>query len=52
MINHIMIDTHENGGLNMIDIESHSEVLKASWIGRIVSADIARRQLIPFIFKS
>lgn len=42
-----MIGSYENRGLNMTDIESHFESLKASWIGRILNKDIASWQLIP-----
>ena len=31
----VMINKYENGGLNMIDIESHLSAIKAAWIPRI-----------------
>ena len=33
-----IIKSLENGGLGMIDIESHFEAIKASWVSRIVNA--------------
>jgi hypothetical protein len=34
-----LINTYENGGLQMIDVQSYFEALKATWVSRILTAD-------------
>ncbi len=46
----IMINSFENGGLKMIDIECHLHALKASWISRIYNGNDNLWTVIPLYY--
>ena len=43
----VMINSYENGGVKMIDIESHFHALKAAWIPRIYNGKDNLWTVIP-----
>ena len=46
----IMINELNNGGLKMIDVESHMMALKASWIPRIFDSQVRLWQMLPLTY--
>ena len=47
-----MIKSNEEGGLQMIDIQSYFMSLKASWVSKLISNDISNWKLIPLKYLS
>ena len=45
-----IINTCQNGGLNMIDINSHFMALKAAWLGRIYKESNNVWQILPRMY--
>ena len=45
-----MINTFKNGGLKMIDIESHFYALKASWVSRIYNGNDDLWTVLPLFY--
>ncbi len=43
----VLINTYENGGLKMTDLESHFMALKASWISRIYDNSYSQWKCLP-----
>jgi hypothetical protein len=43
----LIINSHERGGLEMIDIKRYFIALKATWVSRLVTGHISNWKLIP-----
>ena len=43
----VLINTYENGGLDMVDIDSYFKSLKISWGSRLTNNSLANWKVIP-----